>query len=286
MDTAKLSWLTSVFGIAAPVLMVGAFIWVVWRTESLHVLVRRLWQLVYGNREISDPEIRAFVDEQTSLVSFRLFAGVPVASLAEARNLIHWTRSNGVQMRTLRLCGEYFDPTLRQVRLHKLPSHPQQVAKFAGFVIAAAFTIVCIGSLLSDRTLLTLKASQRAFFATATEVKALRPFWPFDAAPLRAAACSQAAAANATRTSFTVEEVDALCGVLRTSGTPAFLKDALKKQRWALALLAGFAAWVSWLCLLAWGSGAAAKSLAARGIDPSLSGSQFAFDFHSPASSY
>jgi hypothetical protein len=286
MDTAKLSWLTSIIGIAGPVLLAGAFFWVVWRTESLHVLVRRLWQLVYGNREISDPEIRAFVDEQTSLVSFRLFAGVSVASLADARSLIQWSRLNDVEMRTLRLCGKYFDPALRQIRLHKLPSRHNQIVRLAGLAVALMFTSACIGNLGSDRALLTLKASQRTFFATATEAKALRPFWPFDAAPLRVTDCSQAAALNAMRTSFTTEEVDALCSVLQSSDTPALLKNAVEKQRRALGLLGGVAAWFLGCCLWAWTSSAAAKSLAARNIDPSLQGSQAAFDFSAPTSGF
>ena len=92
MDFATLPSLSSSLSIAAPSLICMAFVWVIWRTESLHVLMHRLWQLVHGKQEITDPEVRAFIDEQTSLISFRLFAGVKVNSLAQARQLIQWAK--------------------------------------------------------------------------------------------------------------------------------------------------------------------------------------------------
>lgn len=280
MDSTTLSAISSAFSAVTPLLLALAFIWAVWRTESRHVLVRRLWQLVHGNQEIADPQVRSFVHEQTSLVSFRMFAGVPVASLDEAHRLIQWTKLNGVQMRTLRLCGEYFDPELRQVRVQKLPGRRWQFARLATFVIAVAIGAVSLASLSSNRQLLTLKATSRTFLATATEAQAAWPLWPFGAAPLHLADCTKTASENAARTTFTEQEVDLLCGIFKADGTSAFMKEALATQRWTLVLLCLFAAWMSWLSLIAWASAAAAKNLARRNVDPALSGYQLSFDWH------
>jgi hypothetical protein len=275
MDFPNASNISSVFSVVAPLLIGAAFLWVVWRTESRHVLLSRLWQLVHGKQEISDPQVRAFVDEQTSLISFRMFAGVPVASLKEAHQLIEWTKLNGVQMRTLSICGELFDPELRQVRVHKLPSRFSQALKLARFFFVVAIGCACVMSLFSSQSLLVLKGTQRYFWASPTQMK---PAWPLNVEALRADDCSQAAGANAMRTSFSEQEVNILCGVLKSEGTAEFMKKALSEQRWSLIMLIGLALWLSWIGLFSWAAGSAAHRLAKRGIDPSLQGSQLSLE--------
>lgn len=275
MDFPNASNISSVFGVVAPLLIGVAFLWVVWRTESRHVLLSRLWQLVHGKQEISDPQVRAFVDEQTSLISFRMFAGVPVASLEEAHQLIEWTKLNGVQMRTLSVCGELFDAKLRQVRVHKLPSRFSQTLRLVWLFFVVAIGFGCVMSLFSSRTFLTLKSTQRYFWASPTEMK---PAWPLSAAALRADDCSQAASTNAARTSFSEQEVNVLCDILKSDGMTGFIKKTLSEQRWSLIMLIAFALWLSWMGLLSWASGFAAHKLAKRGIDPSLPGSQLSLD--------
>jgi hypothetical protein len=279
MDFATLPSLSSFLSIAAPSLICAAFIWVIWRTESLHVLVHRLWQLVHGKQEITDPEIRAFIDEQSSLISFRLFAGVKVNSLDQARQLIQWAKHNGVQMRALSLCGELFDMELRQIKQHKLPSRLTQGMRLTGVAIGMLLLFVSTTALFHDQAFLTLKATQRTFAATTTQAKALRSIFPFGPAPLRIDDCSQPASLNAARTSFTENEVGILCGVLQDKDTAASVKDSLKEQRWTCALLIAFAIWLSWICFLAWATGYVAKHLAARRLDSSLPDSQLTLDF-------
>lgn len=275
MDFPNASNISSVFSVVAPLLIGAAFIWVVWRTESRHVLLSRPWQLVHGKQEISDPLVRAFVDEQASLISFRMFAGVPVASLKEAHQLIEWTKLNGVQMRTLSVCGELFDTELRQVRVHKLPSRISQALRLIGFSTAVVVGCISVMSLFSSQSLLTLKSTQRYFWANSTEA---RPLWPLTAAALKVADCSKAADANAAHTTFSEQEVGILCEVLKSETMPEFMKKTLSEQRWSLVMLIAFALWLSWIGLFAWAAGFAAHKLADRHIDPSLPGAQLSLD--------
>jgi ABC-type sugar transport system permease subunit len=275
MDFPDAANVSSIFGVVAPLLIGAAFLWVIWRTKSRYVLLSRLWQLVHGKQEISDPQIREFVDEQTSLISFRMFAGVPVASLNEAHQLIEWTKLNGVQMRTLSVCGDLFDPELRQVKVHKLPSSFSQAWRLIGFFTAVAVGCGSLMSLFASQPLLSLKSTQRYFWASPTEVK---PLWPLGAAALGVSDCSQAASANAARTTFSEQEVGILCDVLKSKTMPEFTRKALSDQRWALVMLVAFSVWLSWIGLFAWAAGFAAHNLAKRRIDPSLPGSQLSLD--------
>lgn len=278
MDFPNASNISSVFGVVAPVLIGVAFLWVVLRTESRHVLISRLWQLVHGKQEISDPQVRAFVDEQTSLISFRMFAGVPVASLEEAHQLIEWTKLNGVQMRTLSVCGELFDTALRQVKVHQLPSRFSQGWRLFGFFTSVLIGCLSVIGVFSSQSLLSLKSTERYFWASPTEVK---PLWPLRAAALDVTHCSQSASANASRTTFSEQEVGILCDVLKSATAPEFIKKTLSDQRWSLVLLIAFALWFSWLGLFAWAAGSTAHNLAKRRIDPSLPGSQLSLDLGS-----
>jgi len=281
MDAATVSAITGWFGIAAPALVLAMFLWVVWRTESLYFVRRRLWQLVHGNEQIEDPEVRAFANEQTSLNSFRLLAGVPVASLEEARLLLQWTRLHGVQMTTVRMCGAYFDAEHRQVRTQKVPSRLWQIARLFWFALSVALCAISAGGMTSNKVLLSLNATQRFLLAAPADMRTAWPPWPMDASPLRPADCQLPLGANAQRTGFTDQEVDLLCGLMKSDGHASTMDAALKGQRWSLLVLFGVSLWLAWLNLMAWGSIHAARGLAARKLDPSVSGSQLAFDWPS-----
>lgn len=126
MDLTQFSNVSGVLGVITPLLLVCAFIWLWLRTQSRHVLLYRLWRLLHGSQPIHDPEVNAFIEEQTSLMSFRFLTGVQAKTLGTARTLIQWARLNDVAMQDIATCGEYFDPDLRQVRASKLPSRWQQ----------------------------------------------------------------------------------------------------------------------------------------------------------------
>ena len=207
-----------------------------------------------------------------------MFSGVPVTSLKTAHQLIEWTKLNGVQMRTLSVCGDLFDPDLRQVKIHKLPSRFSQAWRLAGLFTAVAIGFVSVISLSWSQPLLKLNSTQRHFWGSANEAT---PLWPLTANALRVADCSQAASANAARTTFSEQEVGILCDVLKSGTSPEFMRKSLSDQRWALVMLIAFALWLSWIGFFAWAAGFAAHNLAKRRIDPSLPGSQLSLDLGS-----
>jgi hypothetical protein len=281
MDSATVSSLVQSFSLAAPLLIAAAFVWAIWRVGSRQIVVRRLWQLVYGKQEIADPQIREFVDDEASLLSFRMLAGVQVSSLEKARELISWTKSNDVQMYRLRLCGELFDPDTRQIKVRELPSSWTQSTRFARLILCWFLAVTSVGMILFNRTLLTINATERYFFAAKTEFGALGSLLPFGPTSLKAADCSRPASANAARSSFTEQEVNILCNLLKNSETTAYIKTALNEQRWTFFWLLAVALVLSWMSFFSWLSGVSARKLLERRLDPSVPGSQLALDFDS-----
>lgn len=279
MDATTLSAIASAFGLAAPLLIAVVFVWVVWRTESRHMLVRRLWLLVHGSHDIADQRVRDFVDQQTSLMSFRLFSGVAVSTLQQAHQLLEWTEHNGISMRTLRVCGNYFDADLRQVRVDKLPSTFRRYSKAVWFFVMASIGGVSAGLTASDRVLLTLKATQRTFLVNASEARLAWPPWPFEKTALHTSQCSATASGSANTTGMSKDEIRVWCEILQPSIAKDFVKAELRKQRWALVFLAVFMFWAASLALVAWASARAATELSQRKLSPQAIGAQLHFDW-------
>lgn len=259
-------------------LLALAFLWVVTRTESLHVLSRRLWLLVHGNHEIADPEIRAYVEEQASLMSFRMYSGIRAHSLEEARQLLRWARFNGVEVRKIGLCGDYFDPELRQVLVHKLPPAWWQKMKIAALVCSYVLAVACFIAALQFTSLaVTLNSTQQWLLVNDNSVRHAWP--PFGAPKLARTDCTQPHGTLATRLALSEPDVASLCKMLGDKSFKDDLAPKVAQQRWAFALLgaAGLAGCL-WL-FSAWVPAAAARRLAARNIDPALPGTQRALDF-------
>lgn len=279
MDSATVSTLAQSLSLTVPVLVALAFGWAIYRAGSRQVVVRRLWQLVHGKQEIADPRIRAFVEDEASLLSFRMLAGVPVSTLEKAHELIAWTKANDVQMHRLRLCGDLFDPDARQIRVDKLPSRWAQRARFVQMLLCILLTCASLGILFFDKALMKINATERHFFATASTTGSLASAMPFGPAPLRAADCSRSASANAEKTAFTEQEVKILCDVLQSNESSAYLSETVRKQRWESAKLLLILLVFSWMSFFSWVAGVAAHKLAKRSIDPSISGGQMDLPF-------
>lgn len=281
MDFATITQFGSALAALIPLVLIAGFAIVIWRTVSLHTLLRRLWLLVHGSEDISDPQIRAYVDEQTNLMSFRMFSGVQAASLDEAHQLIAWAQHHRVDLRQIAACGRYFDTGLRQVRKQDLPSRPYLFAHIAAFAVFLIGSLLCAWLMLIPQVPFTFKASERTFLAAETSAQTLWPPAFFNRNPLKKGNCDQPLAANAARTSFTEAEVKTLCEFLPTGEWPPHLASKLKEQRWFLFTgLLFFLALLGYVAVVV-NKVIAAKDLLARGLPPALPGAQAELDFAS-----
>lgn len=275
MDSATLSSISTTFGILAPACMCGLFIWVALRTRSRHTLFYRMWQLVHGNQEISDPTIRAYVSEQNSLMTFRFIAGVPVKTLESAHQLIQWTKLRNVEMFVLRIAGDHFDPDLRQIRIQDLPYRATQWMKVALAALSIPLAVVSTSIGFANSAVLKVKVTDRWLLMTDREA---RPLWPLITDPIHKDTCAGDINANVEKSKFTAQEVTVLCGVLKNESTPGYIAEAIKKQRSSsiflvfVTLIAGFILFSGFM------SGYVAVRLARRKLNPGLDGDQLTLD--------
>lgn len=279
MEFASITQFGGALAALVPLVLIVGFAVVFWRTVSWHTLLRRLWLLVHGSEKISDPKIHAYVDEQTNLMSFRMFSGVRATSLEEAHQLMEWAQLNHVDLRHIAACGRYFDTEVRQVRKHDFPARPYLVAYIAAFMVLLVGSMICAWLLLIPQVPFTFKTSERTFLATEASTQTLWPPLFFNRHPLRKSDCDQPLAANAARTSFTEAELKTLCELLSAKEWPEHLAAKLKEQRWSLFICTLFLLALLSRVFVVVNKVIRAKELLARGLSPALPGDQLVLDF-------
>lgn len=254
------------------------FFWVVLRTESWHMLRRRIWLLVHGKEEISDPGIRDYVEEQNNLAAFHVFAGVQVTTLAEARTLMAWCKARHVDLGVLRTCGPYFDPEARRIKERWLP--PKWVGHAIG-AVAMGFLLTAVVSAwaMTLPALLTLKKTEQRFFADETGLRLPWPLVSFSARRLRPDDCEKPVSGEAARTGFSERDIAILCPVLKDSEFGAYVKNAAREQRVFLAMFVAFFLFLMYYAAVRALRVVCARKLLARRVDPALPAEQMELDF-------
>lgn len=276
MDLTAFSIVPSVLGILVPILTLLGFGWVWWRTESRHVLMYRLWRLLHGSQPIGDPEISAYIDEQTSLMSFRFLTGVQVKTLASARQLIQWAKFHEIEIQAIRWCGDYFDPDLREIRVQKLPPVWIQSLKIAFTMLTFIAAMIGLFGAFTNEAVLKFKVTDRWFLMTSAEANVI---WPFNAGSLQKSDCQANARDNASRTSFAESEVQLLCTMLASPETQGYVEKTVAPQRMAFAFAFVALLLFAWNLLCSCMKRVVAKRLESRSLNPDVAGGQCDLNF-------
>lgn len=273
-DLSNFSVVSGLIGAMAPALVFISFVWVVLRTGSRHILFYRLWRLTHGSNDIADAEINAYVQNQTSLMYFRFFAGVQVRTLNGARELIRWTEECKVEMRTVRRCGAYFDLDLRLIKVAALPSALMQRIKLVAAIVMFLMAMMCCLGMTANSSLLQFKKSKQWFLLNSEGV---RRFWFDDA--IRESDCTMQPSVNAQRTGFRETDVELLCQMLLQRDATNFIEKTLFEQRGALIVFLISFLGMAWVPFSAFVSARTAYLLFRRNLNSVPSGGQLSLNW-------
>lgn len=226
-------------------LFVVLLVYVLITTQSLHVLRWRIWRLVVGDKEPTDLQTRAYVDEQSSLVAFRLFSGLPVRTLSEIGALRDWADARGFSLHELSGISRFFDLERRCIRL----PYPRTYRLGNGLAILLTSILLLLSVMLSAEASINirLRASDQWYWVNSREAQASRrngPLWPGNPdQTLSRADCSHAEKAGAG--GFAAEDRQVLCELWQSSS--AVMEPMVAQQQWGFRSLAAIV-----LVLLAW----------------------------------
>lgn len=209
---------------------------VMWRTQSQHFLLRRFWLLVHGSKDIPDADIRAFVDEQTSLQSFRLFSGVKVGTLESAKLLMDWCKHYGIPISKVSECRDCFDPDERKIRVDRLPRKIWRIAQVLWGALLIVLGGISLGAIIYAPGLGQLKATDR--WVLVSENQARRTIsLPFLTNAVDTGDCRTRMPKQIEGSGFSQQEVDIICDLLQKPEWKHFVGDLKEKLRFSFALL-------------------------------------------------
>lgn len=256
-------WLADKIGLPQPVLFalaIGAILgWVCWRTRSTHVVITRIWRLIFGKAAIADREIGKFIENRNRLVTFRFFSGMPVRTLSQAKRLLRWSAVHDEEIADIRACGDLFDLEACRLREERIPGRPLQVfqvlllAGLAGAVILAGY------GLRLDQALLQFKESQKWFWLSDTTAVPLG-----GEGLVSKKACLNDELPRPNPTSFSDDEVGMVCKAFGDSDTPPFVEKIVAQQRALLVPISVTLLYWTWQCWLLFRCGIFARNIQQR----------------------
>lgn len=233
---------------------------VCWRTQSLHFLLRRFWLLVHGSKDIPDPVIQAFSEEQTSLYAFRLFSGTQVKSLEQAHQLLVWSKEYQIPISSISACGDFFDYTQRIVLTEKLPGKAHRTALFVWLITLIITIAGSIFIAIYAPGALTLKATDR--WVNFTENKASIIFAPpFKENALDYGDCKSKKPNHLESTKFSDEEIKIICNLFDNSEWKKYINHIKIKQRKDIFIISAIATFCLLLNLISLNKYASARNL-------------------------
>lgn len=235
MDTTSLAALfrdiTSILAPIGGLSLVVSVLWIIVRTGSTHVLRNRIWHLLHGQSEPSDPTIKSFIEDQNDLMSFRYASGLRARTLEQCRKLSMWLKANDEAASTIRSAGHYFDLEKLHIKEERLPGRSTQGWAIIVGAVLVLLTVLPAQGLVANKALMQLKESGQWLTATSTAMRAIT--WPRSnaRAELTALLCSEDHEAVARRTQFSKADVGILCDVFKNPQMPGDLAEIVKEQR-------------------------------------------------------
>lgn len=135
----------SSFGLVVPAVLLLLLAWATYRTGSAHLLLTRVWLLIFGKLDVSDQAIESFLANRDAFMKFKLVTGLKPRTLEQAKALIAWCDEHKEDVRDVKACGHFFDVEKLQLR-DRLPGKRGMLA-LAILVFLFFYTAYVAGAL-------------------------------------------------------------------------------------------------------------------------------------------
>jgi hypothetical protein len=231
MEISSLSNFFKWMGGAASFIFAGGLAYVLFKTQSLHVLRVRVWRLIFGADEISDPVTKDFISQQSNLMAFRLFSGLPATSLEEAAELKAWSSLHGVSLQELSRISRFFDVSSRCIKLPK-PRLYSVLNKLA-LLGCAVMVALCLSMTLEQRVNIGVKSTGHWYWMDRNHAAA---HW-WEGADASENVFSQSQCESSKKSplaNFELHDQEVLCDLWQQEATSQQLHSLLKAQRFLL----------------------------------------------------
>lgn len=228
------------------------FGWIIFRTRSWYILKYFLWRMFHGKGGITDPVIKGYLGEQSSLMLFR-FVAVDAETNRDAQDMIEWSKAKNISLETVGRSGDYFDSKKRCIDEKK--ARWLTFDRRAFTAVSIIFMVLMLPVLLSfatSRAILAFKVSNQWFLLGQDSAKTLfvRGSEEFDRHQ-----CAIPRLGDVTKSGFTEGDAASICKFWSDPNISVYVEKTLHQQRVAggwLLLVFGLFSFRSW-----WGAGKA-----------------------------
>lgn len=222
------------------------------RTQSTYVIAFRLWRLINGKEAISDPTIKGFVDDQSSLMVFRFVSGIRVADLDRAHEIIGEIRRRKIDVSDLRAASRWVSTSNQRLSIKGIPSFWERLVAYLFSVTLCVSAAICLCGVFYDAAVLKFENGGPTFVMDSVAAKIItedEPLWRSDCAiPVSELASG-----------FTAQQVTEICRKWETN--PYFIPRTVSKQRASFGILAALCFYLAQFSLGVLISGVAAIRL-------------------------
>lgn len=218
----------SSFGFVVPFALLLLLGWATYRTGSTHLLLSRVWLLLFGKLDVSDQAIEGFLAKRDAFMKFRLVTGLKPRTLQQAKALIAWCDERMEDVGDVKACGHFFDVEKLQLR-DRLPGK-------RGMIVTAALMFFCFfGAYTAGSAALLLppafkvNASGNWYWVEDDGATQIGFFWS-DGLRVGKVSCQTKSTSDES-----VNDAKVLCPLLEEDSAPA-RASALRGQRAVLAI--------------------------------------------------
>lgn len=226
---------TSYLGMGALVVLASAVVWVLLRTQSMHLITSRLWLLLNGRKLPKHVRMETFFHHQNALMLFRFTTSVRARTLQIAVALMNWCDKHNEDIEDVARCGKLFDVEGLKLLSTGMKAGSVRVYKRAKDVMGAVATVILVlCAMNTESALFTMTDSKQWFVLSQESARAAKR----KVKPVTLADCSSAADRDkvADKSGFIRRDIDHVCALLAHPDKAEFRQKALFQQRVALFL--------------------------------------------------
>jgi hypothetical protein len=214
---------------------VFAVLLVIFRTDSTHVLLTRVWRFAMGQVKPDHTDITTALIDRDALIRFRYFLGVKARTAQRAAAIARWAREHDEELADISRCHDLFDHEHCRLIEERVPSAGAAQARMLGvfgFLVCVLVPWYAFG-LRTDQTL--VRHHETWFVLSKTEA-----FPPFGSVVLKAENCPKPSEKWVKR-EWPREELGlSLCQTFRDTGTEAALRRLVWLERMVLVMISIF----------------------------------------------
>lgn len=223
-------------------LAVLGFAWIRWRTGSSHPLNMRIWRIMTGANKVTHPRIRRYIEDQDSLMAFRVSSGMQVNSIESACRAMEFVAQHDLPADLLRAAGDYFDP--HQLQMAKNPSGGIAARHFFTAGLLGLTVMLALAMSSEQRILVSLKKTSTWIWLSVEDATLAAPKLFGSRETITFSECPAPSVSN-----WSAQDIEIICAIRSDPALRTYIERTRRTQKSVFLVVAAL---LALLCASQW----------------------------------